>query len=166
MVHVSMTTPFFLMLFLCCECICLVKSSSRLKTLFVHPLAMCDKLWEIASIDILCNELWETRFLDILHVKFWNAMQIDVLCIDVKFWDATSPLLLVPCFRAFEALCGRFWTNRSMVSPCCKINLWHVNFKCALSSRVQMGAASSLSMKNELALWEGLLQDENSLKSM
>ncbi len=37
MVHVSMTTPFFLMFFLCCECNCVVRSPSPLATLFVHP---------------------------------------------------------------------------------------------------------------------------------
>jgi hypothetical protein len=113
-------------------------------TLFVQPSALCDGMWELGSTHILCDKVWEVGFLDVLHIRFWNATLFNVLCIGVKFWDVTSPSFLVPHFRTFEALHGKFWANRSMVNWWCKIDPQHINFACALSLWLQMGATLSL----------------------
>jgi hypothetical protein len=52
-------------------------------------------------------------------------------------------LFLVAHPRAFEAPCGKFWTNKLMVGQYCKINLRCVNFACALSLPLQTGATFS-----------------------
>jgi hypothetical protein len=59
------------------------------------------------------------------------------------FWNVASPSLMVAHSIAFEALCGKFWINRSMVGWCYKANLQCVNFLCALSLQLQMGATFS-----------------------
>jgi hypothetical protein len=131
------------MFFFCRKWDCMVGLPLFPLTMFVHPSTMDDTLWKVRSIDFLCDRLWEARFLGIFSVEFWNAMSIDVSYVDGGFQDATSPLFLVAHSRAFEALRGKFWTNKLMVGQCCKINLWCVNFVCALSLWLQSHATFS-----------------------
>jgi hypothetical protein len=112
----------------------LARSPLPPSTLFVHPLALGEGLWEAWSINLLHDRLWKMGFLDTFCVGFWNAMSIDILHINGGFQDVASPSPLVAHYRTFEALRGIFWTNRLMVGWHCKINLWCIDFMCTFSS--------------------------------
>ncbi len=156
--------PFFFMFFFCCNCDCMVGLPLFPSTMFVHPLALGDTLGEIGSIDFLCDRLWETRFIGILCVRFWNTISINILYSDGGFQDVASPLFIVAHSRAFEALHGKFWTNKLMVGQCTKliydVSTSHVHFHCGYKQVLH----SHQQLWNNMVLRKGYLEDENSFK--
>ncbi len=161
-----MTTPFFLMFFLCCECNCVVRSPSPLATLFVHPwphvtnyekydtLTPCVMNYENQDSLVTFMSNFEMQRKSMAYASMLDFEMLHHRCL---WFHALEHLK--PCVANFEQIDE--WSVH-VARSICNVSILGMHFHHDCKWVLHLHYC----LKNEVALWEGLLKDENSLKSI